>query len=37
LTTNANKDLYFVALDSEDVYLTALGRYFWNLAKEGRL
>ncbi len=37
LTTDANKDLYFVALGSEGVYLTALGRYFWNLAKEGRL
>lgn len=37
LTTDGNKDLYFVALDSGDVYLTALGRYFWNLAKEGKL
>jgi len=37
LTTDNNKDLYFVALDSEDVYLTPLGRYFWQLAKDGRL
>ncbi len=37
LTTDGNKDLYFVALDSEDVYLTPLGRYLWNLAEEGKL
>jgi hypothetical protein len=37
LTTDNNKDLYFVALASEDVYLTALGRYFWKLAKENKL
>jgi hypothetical protein len=37
LVTEQNKDLYFVALDSEEVCLTALGRYFWFLAKEGRL
>lgn len=37
LTTDDEKDLYFVALASEDVYLTALGRYFWTLAKEGKL
>jgi hypothetical protein len=37
LTTDGQKDLYFVALASEDVYLTSLGRYFWNLAKEGKL
>jgi hypothetical protein len=37
LATDGSKDLYFVALDSEDVYLTALGRYFWNLANEGKL
>ncbi|TDU05840.1 caspase domain-containing protein [Streptomyces sp. 846.5] len=37
LTTDNEKDLYFVALASEDVYLTALGRYFWKLAKEGKL
>jgi Caspase domain len=37
LTTVGNKDLYFVALASEDVYLTPLGRYFWTLAHEGKL
>jgi len=37
LTTENEKDLYFVALDSQDVYLTALGRYFYNLAKDGKL
>jgi len=37
LTTDNNKDLFFVALNSEDVYLTPLGRYFWRLAKGGRL
>lgn len=37
LTTVNNKDLYFVALDTEEVYLTPLGRYFWKLAKDDRL
>ena len=37
LTTDDNKDLYFVALDSGEVYLTALGRYFWKLAREDKL
>ena len=37
LTTDNSKDLYFVALASEDVYLTRLGRYFWQLAHEGKL
>lgn len=37
LTTDDNKDLYFVALESEEVFLTATGRYFWRLAKENRL
>jgi Caspase domain len=37
LITDGNKDLYFVALASEDVYLTALGKYFWTLAKEDKL
>jgi Caspase domain len=37
LTTNQNKDLYFVALDSEEVFLTVTGRYFWRLAYEDRL
>lgn len=37
LETQANQDLYFVALESMEVFLTATGRYFWRLAKEGRL
>jgi hypothetical protein len=37
LVTDGNKDLYFVALASEDIYLTPLGRYFWTLANEDRL
>ncbi len=37
LITNENKDLYFVALASEEVFLTATGRYFWRLAHEHRL
>lgn len=37
LATEGDKDLYFVALASEEVYLTPLGRYFWGLAKGGRL
>lgn len=37
LTTDNNKDLYFVALGSKDVYLTPAGRYFWKLATEGKL
>ncbi len=37
LTTDSNKDLYFVALDSEEVFLTGTGRYFWRLAAEDRL
>jgi hypothetical protein len=37
LATDGAKDLYFVALASEEVYLTPLGQYFWRLATEGRL
>jgi uncharacterized caspase-like protein len=37
LTTDDDKDLYFVAMDSEEVFLTSAGRYFWNLAHNGRL
>jgi hypothetical protein len=37
LTTEGNKDLYFVALASEEVFLTPLGRYFWTLAHDGKL
>jgi hypothetical protein len=37
LTTDDAKDLYFVALDSEDVYLTPLGRSWWRLAAEKKL
>lgn len=33
LTTDNDQDLFFAALESKDVYLTALGRYFWKLAK----
>jgi hypothetical protein len=37
LATDDDKDLYFVALDSEDAFLTPVGQYFWRLASEGRL
>jgi len=37
LTTDDDEDLYFAALKSHDVYLTAMGRYFWKLAKGGLL
>lgn len=37
LTTDNEKDLYFVSLDSEEVYLTPLGQYFCRLALEKRL
>lgn len=37
LTTQENKDLYFITLDSEYVYLTALGQFYWNLANEGKI
>jgi hypothetical protein len=37
LTTVDSKDLYFVAMDSGEVSLTALGKYFWNLARQNLL
>ncbi len=37
LSADNDKDLYFVAMDSGDVFLTALGRHFWQLASEGKL
>lgn len=37
LTTYDNKDLYFIALDSEYVSLTPLGQFYWNLAKNGKI
>ena len=37
VTTDGGKDHYWVAMDSGYVYLTALGRYFWRLAKRGAL
>jgi hypothetical protein len=37
LTTGESKDLYFVAMESGDVFLTVLGKYFWDLASKGLL
>jgi hypothetical protein len=37
VTTDDTKDHYWVAMDSGHVYLTKLGRYFWDLANRGRL
>jgi hypothetical protein len=37
LTTNQNKDLYYTAMDEEEVFLTRKGQYFWRLASERRL
>ncbi len=37
VTTDGRKDHYWVAMESGHVYLTALGRYFWRLAKRGAL
>jgi Caspase domain len=37
VTTDGRRDHYWVALESGEVYLTALGRYFWNLANRGTL
>jgi Caspase domain len=37
LATNQNKDLYFIALASDEVFLTEPGQYFWRLAFEQRL
>lgn len=37
LSTPDNKDLYFVAIESDEVFLTKIGRYFWNLAHDNLL
>ncbi len=37
LGTDDDLDLYFVALQSKDVFLTPPGRSFWRLAKDDRL
>jgi hypothetical protein len=37
LTTRARKDLYFIALESGWVKLTALGQFYWNLAKQNAI
>lgn len=37
VTTDNRRDHYWVAMDSQHVYLTALGRYFWRLANRGAL
>ncbi len=37
VTTDGRRDHYWVAMESGHVYLTALGRYFWRLAKRGAL
>jgi hypothetical protein len=37
LTTEEDKDLYFVALESKSVQLTPLGQFYWELANLGRI
>jgi len=37
LTTQAGKDLFFIALEGGWVKLTSLGRFYWNLAQKGFL
>lgn len=37
VTTDDRRDHYWVAMESGYVYLTALGRYFWGLARRGVL
>jgi hypothetical protein len=37
ITTQDNKDLFFIALKSKKVYLTPLGRYYWQLARSRRI
>jgi hypothetical protein len=37
LTTQDNKDLYFVALESKGVQLTPLGQFYWELVNLGRI
>jgi hypothetical protein len=37
LSTDKESDLYFIAMGSGEVFLTATGRHFWTLASENRL
>jgi hypothetical protein len=37
LTTQEDKDLYYVALESKAVQLTPLGQFYWDLVKRGRI
>ena len=37
LMTEKNKDLYFIALDSGLVWLTPLGQFYWQLARDRRI
>ena len=37
LTTEENKDLFDIALESRGVKLTPLGQFYWRLASEGRI
>jgi hypothetical protein len=37
VTSDGNQAFYWVAMQSGEVYLTSLGRYFWHLAKRGVL
>jgi hypothetical protein len=37
VTTENRRDHYWVAMESGDVYLTGLGRYFWRMAARGLL
>lgn len=37
LVTEDDKDLYYAALESGNVFLTPLGQFYWRLAKEGRI
>ena len=35
--TTEHDDLYFAAMNSTGVRLTGLGRFYWKMAKEGRI
>ncbi len=37
LTSDDNEPFYWVAMNNHDVYLTAIGRYFWRLVEGRRL
>jgi hypothetical protein len=37
VTSDGDKAFYWVAMEGGEVYLTSLGRYFWNLARRGVL